>query len=452
MPKKKSQKSARLLAAEVLFRFEKTKIRLDDLSAEVYQKNNLKKEEKRLFKHLVSGVVRHLLYLDWMAAFFFKGNYKKALIKNKTILRLAFYELLFLKQVPDYAAVNEYVNLARKKSSPQFAKQVNAILRNFLRNKSLPDPVKRIKDVALQISTVYSFPIWLVKRWLSFWGADEVRLLCEAINRVPEFDLVINEAKIAASDFKALLAEKELEFSESDNFNNMITIADIQAVRDNGWFDAGYCRVQDESAAIPVSLLDIQPGDLVLDACAAPGGKYLQILSAGADGIAVDSDLKRLKKVKSNVQNNFGDKGMFVCADARALPFKEGFSKILVDAPCSGLGVIRKHPDIKWRRDFRQIIEFSKLQSDILQQAASLTAEEGRLVYSTCTLDFMENENTADTFLEKNKDDFEVQPVSDKFRGFSSGSYLRTYPHKNKMDGSFCAVFEKKSAKLLSGK
>ena len=140
MPKKITQKSARLLAIEVLFKFDRTKKRLDDLSAEIYQNNDLIKEERRLFKNLVSGVVRHLLYLDWMAAFFFKGNYKKALIKNKTILRLAFYEILFLKQVPDYAAVNEYVNLARKKSSLQFAKQVNAILRSFLRKELVPDP------------------------------------------------------------------------------------------------------------------------------------------------------------------------------------------------------------------------------------------------------------------------------------------------------------------------
>jgi len=312
-----------------------------------------------------------------------------------------------------------------------------------LREKSLPDPVKRIKDDALQISAVYSFPLWLVKRWLSFWDAEEVRQLCAVLNTVPEFDLVINETKISVSDFKSLLTEKKIEYKESENFNNIITAVNIQAVRDNGWFEAGFCRVQDESATIPVSLLNIQPGDFVLDTCAAPGGKYLQMLSVGAGAAAVDSELKRLKKVKANVQNNFGQKGIFVCADARNLPFKEGFNKILIDAPCSGLGVIRKHPDIKWRRDFRQIIEFSELQAGILQNAAGLLAEGGRLVYSTCTLDFMENENIVDMFLEKNKDDFKVMPVGEKFSEFRSGNYLRTVPHKSSMDGSFCVVLQR---------
>lgn len=441
--KRRKEISARDAAYAVLLKFEKEKSRLDDLTEQIYSKRSLTKDDRRLLKNLTSGVLRHRLYLDWMVAHFFKGDYKKALMKNKIILRLAFYELLFIEHIPPYATLNEYVDQAKRKTSPGFAKLVNGLLRTFLRQKTKPDPAKEIKDSLERISILYSFPMWMVRRWAGFWGEAEAENLCRAFNERPEFDLVINSDKITPEKFKQNLIEQGIKFRESVNHSQIIHTKDIQSVGEAGLFIGGQCRVQDESARIPVELLNVQEDDLVLDVCAAPGGKYMQILQAGGKAVAVDVELKRLKKVQQNTRRQGIAKGLFVCADARQLPFKKLFSKILVDAPCSGLGVIRKHPDIKWRRELAEVAEFALLQEAILNRVAALLKPGGRLVYSTCTIDVLENENVAGHFLRHHEQSLELSKVS-SFSAYQRGDYLRTFPHKDQMDGSFCAVFQKK--------
>ena len=432
------------MAYAILLKFDRDKSRLDDLLDEVYANRYFNKDDRRLLKNLTSGVLRHLLYLDWMAARFYKGNYKKALPGNKIILRLAFYELLFIDHIPAYATLNEYVNMAKNKISPGFSRLVNGLLRNFLRQKTKPDPEREIGDLAQRISIAYSFPLWMVKRWIGYWGEEQTEQLCRSLNRLPQFDLVINEQKIRPSDLKQRLSEKNIAFRTSEHFKNMISTADIQAIREMGCFERGECRVQDESARIAVELLDVQKDDLVLDVCAAPGGKYTQILQAGGKAVAVDVDMNRLKKVKQNTRRQGVGRGLFVCADARHLPFRQSFSKILVDAPCSGLGVIRKHPDIKWRRQLADVLEFSQIQQSILNQSSALLRAKGRLVYSTCTIDFAENEYVADEFLRQNPSFSLVSHIPAPYSAFKQEKYLRTFPHLHKTDGSFCAVFQKK--------
>jgi len=444
MHSKKKTKSARESAYEILRTFERNKPRLDELLTAVYAERGMDENERRFLKNLTSGVLRHLLYLDWMAAFFVRANYKKMLTKNKIILRLAFYERLFLKQIPSYATVNEYVNLAKHRCGLPFARRLNAILRNFDRAPKKPNVQEQVKDVALQISIRYSFPLWLVKRWLGFWGAEETERLCGALNQVPEFDLVVNERIISVARFKEYLQKKNISFRQPQPNENLLMTSDVQAVAANGWFEKGYCRIQDKSARLPVALLNLEPADLVLDMCAAPGGKFMQILESGAQAVAVDINLPRLKKVRQNARRLGSGKAWFVCADGRRLPFRKSFTKILLDAPCSGLGVIRKHPDIKWRREFNQLMEFAGLQQALLKQAALWLLPGGRLVYSTCTLDYLENENICQTFIKKNTAQFEYAPVDEKFKNYRSGPYLRTFPHRHQSDGSFCAVFQKK--------
>ncbi len=437
----------RELAYLILLRFAKDKPRLDDLVSEMFAKYDLELQERKYLKNLTSGVVRHLMYLDWIAALVFRGKYRKLYNKGKTILRLALYEIIFLKSVPDYAAINEYVNLTKKRLGLSQSKMINGVLRGYLRREDEIKPEKIIDDKVELICIKYSFPLWLIKRWIGFYGQQETEKLCRSLNQPPEFELRIQENKISTAKFKELLTEKDVAFKESKRFDNLVTIFNVQPIINNGWFDNGYCSLQDDSANIPAELLDVKDGDVFLDVCSAPGGKFTQILEKKINNllaVAVDTDLQRLKKVKENVERLGLNNGYYVQADGRDLPFKPVFTKILCDVPCSGLGVIRKHPDIKWRRAMDEIVQFSKLQYNILSRAARKLKPGGRLVYSACTIDYLECENVVESFLEQRKAKFEIIAPQKKFRDFVKGDYIQTLPHIHQTDGSFCAVFQKK--------
>ena len=447
MKQNQKSKSARAVAYEALFKFEKTLGRLDDISERALQANPMSARERRLFKNLVSGVVRHRLYLNWIGQQLYKGRYKKLLFKFRVLLRLGLYELIFLSAIPAHATLNEYVNLAKKKLNPTQAKILNALLRSYLRRKEELDPAVQIKDTVQRLSVQYSFPEWMVKRWIGFWGARETEALCASLNEPPDFDIRINTNKISVKKFKRLLLSEKVPFAETEWDDEVIRVKDIQPFLRQRWFEKGYCLVQDESAALVIRQLDLKAGIDYLDMCAAPGGKYIQALKAAGEQarlIAADADAARLKKVKQNVQNLMLDGGHYVAADGRKLPFKNRFDQILIDAPCSGLGVIRKHPDIKWRRSFREIVEFSKIQLDLLRAAHKQLKSGGLIVYSTCTIDYFENENVIESFLQEFGNEYELLPPIVPEESMKQGNFLRIFPHKHGMDGSFCARLLKK--------
>jgi 16S rRNA (cytosine967-C5)-methyltransferase len=243
-----------------------------------------------------------------------------------------------------------------------------------------------------------------------------------------------------------MLDDAGMEYIKSIFSANRVKVTDIQAVIENGWFDKGYCSLQDESAALPVELLEINDSDIVLDICSAPGGKLTQILEEEKKDIllfALDIDINRLKQVKRNVQRLKKKNVFFVAADGTALPLKPVFSKVLLDAPCSGLGVIRKHPDIKWRRTMDEILEFSRLQQALINEAGEILRKKGRLVYSTCTLEPHENNNVTAFFQEQNRNDFRPIKPGDKFKHLSKDEYIQTFPQRDDMDGAYCALLEK---------
>jgi 16S rRNA (cytosine967-C5)-methyltransferase len=438
--------TARDISYKIVRAFETYKTRLDRLEVKYQLNELLSQQDKRLAKNLINGTVRHLLYIDWIAGQLYHGKYKKLLVKTKTILRLALYELIFLKHIPARATINEYVKMSKKTIGHQQAKMVNALLRNFTRAQAELDPGKSIKNDDERISVKYSFPLWLVKRWIELWGIKETESLCSSLNQVPDFDLRINTGQIEKNAFLKLLDDIEVVYKSSTLSPNRIKITDIQAIIENGWFAKGYCSLQDESASIPVQLLGVENGDYVLDVCSAPGGKLTQILEEDTKNIfsaALDIDINRLKKVRENVKRLKKKNTVFVVADGKALPFKPVFNKVLLDAPCSGLGVIRKHPDIKWRRTMEEILEFSKIQQELLEESAKIVKKSGSLVYSTCTLDPYENINVVTAFLDSRKDLFSLQKPQNKFKSYEKDQYLQTFPQRDEMDGAFCARLKK---------
>ena len=437
--------SAREAAFNIVFQFEQEKARLDILLAEglfVFEKDP---RGRRFARNLSSGVIRHLLYLDWISQKLYRGKFKKMLSKTKSLLRLALYEIIFMDAVPARASLNEYVDLAKKKLGYKTSQMVNGILRSYLRQKEKLQPRELITDPLERISVSYSFPLWMVQRWEKYWGLEETERLCRALNKPPRFDLQINTLAISAGDFKKLLRRNEIVFRESRYFENMLTVEDFHEILKQGWLEQGLCSVQDESAAIPVQVLNPQNTDFVLDICAAPGGKFLQLLQKKPKmAVAADIDFQRLKRVKENVTRLKLPGGYFVCADGRNLPFKTRFTKILLDAPCSGLGVIRKHPDIKWRRQPEEPASFSILQQEILKAGANVLSAAGRMTYSTCTIDETENEETVNAFLKSDPNGISIDRPAEKFNPFEQGEFLRTFPQHHNTDGSFCVLFQKK--------
>jgi len=435
----------RQAAFSVLLKFANRHERLDDLAKRVLKDAEFSPLQLRLFRQLTSGVARHVLFLDDQLRRLYTGRFNRLDTRVIVLLRMGLYELHFIKNIPEYATLNEYVSRSKKVvNTPKAAGLVNAILRGFIRDGVQDAHLSRL-DVADALSRRYSFPIWMLKRWLSVWGKTKTEDLCRAFNQPPRFTVRVNRRKTDVPDFLKTMANLNVQVETSEISTLHFRLDSVQPLIASGIFDQGLCSVQDESAAIPVHLLELDEKTNFLDVCAAPGGKFTQALELIAHprlAVALDNDLKRLQRVKENL-TRLGLNGQCVLADARHLPFKnKTFDRVLIDAPCSGQGVIRKHPDIKWRRTADEIDVFSTLQKQILSEAPKVLAENGRLVYSTCSIDPQEDEVVAQDAeslgLKVRKIDKESLQSLVEPNGF-----IRTFPSVNGMDGSFAALMSR---------
>jgi len=272
--------------------------------------------------------------------------------------------------------------------------------------------------------------------------------LCEALNNRPVFDLRINTQRITVTEFKQRLVQEKIHFSDSVYFENVVKITDIQNLRNSQLLKKGFCSVQDESGLVATNLMSVpESGDRILDACSAPGGKYAALwekFGKNTQIIGIEKNGKRILKIRENSERIGALNPMIIQADAEQLPFNIKFEQILADVPCSGMGTIQKHPDIKWRRSLEEILRFQKLQLAILESLGPYVKPMGILVYCTCTIDPAENEAVIEHFLVNNKDNFAIVTPPVMFRDFCTDSkYIRTFPHLHHMDGSFAAILRR---------
>jgi 16S rRNA (cytosine967-C5)-methyltransferase len=437
--------NAREASFKILFKFEESNNRLEDLINEIFARNNISPKEKKSIYNLSSGVVRNLSLMDWKISQLFKGNYKKSLNKFKVIMRLAIFEIDFLDFIPSFATVNEYVNLAKRKLDKRNSAVVNGILRTYLREKGKYNPEKKFKFRETQLSVKYSFPEWMILKWIDWFGETETELLCKSFNERPEFDVRVNTTKIQIEEFQKVLEDNQVNYIPSEYFPSMLKITDVQKISQLKLFEEGFCSIQDESANLITELMDIQKGDYVLDACVAPGGKFTALLAKKIEAVTlVGSDINkdRISVVQQNCKRLGFDKYFLMQSDSIYPAFKQKFDKILIDAPCSGLGTIQKNPDIKWRRNQNEIENFQKLQINILNSVSKILKQDGYLIYSTCTINREENEDVIEKFLMSNKS-FSLIPPKKSFKKFiKDENFLQTFPHIHKMDGSFAAILK----------
>ncbi|MDA8215319.1 MAG: 16S rRNA (cytosine(967)-C(5))-methyltransferase RsmB [Nitrospiraceae bacterium] len=411
----------------------KPKEALDELSGD------LDKRDRAFLMEIVYGVLRYRDYLDWMLKDFLK---KPSGLSPNTLnnLRAAVYQLKYMR-VPEWAVVDEAVNLERFDQGKRAL--VNAVLRNFLRHK---DGIKELsKDNAVDyIPITTSHPRWLVKRWIKTFGYDEALKLAEANNRIPPVVLRAESAEKREEMLKEF-AERGIEAYPTE-FSPVGIVLKEFPVALNSELLTHNLFVQDEAAQLVTYLLNPLPHERVLDACAAPGGKtthIAQMMEDSGEIIAVESEDKRIKQLKENV-SRLGLRSIKVIhGDVKSLDVAR-FDRILLDAPCSSIGVIRRNPDIKYRHTKKDLTGYKENQLDMLRAVSWFLKTGGIMVYSVCSTEPEEGEEVIKEFLHGNPDFSIIKGDYDflePFEVLDKDGYLfyRTFPHRHNMDGFFAA-------------
>ena len=419
----------RELILEILIRVEKHSAYLNILIKHYLNQYSIKSEDKALVQEITYGVTRFRKKLDWIVNQFLNSQSKKIPLVIHNILRIGVYQIVYLDKIPNYAIVNESVELAKKSKYPKYAKLVNAVLRNIIRkldNISWPDMKQ---DPIEYIAVFYSFPEWLVKRWIKRYGLDLCIVICQTMNKKPNITLRINSLKINMSGLKKKLSESVILFKEGQYLpSESLVLEEFVNIGNSAMFKNGLFSIQDESSSLASRLLNPMPGQIIIDMCSGPGGKtshMAQLMKNQGEIIAFEKNRKRLEMVKSecrrlginNVTSILNDVTIF---DADYLGKAD---KVMVDAPCSGTGVIRKKPDLKWKNiNDSQIKSTTKVQEKILNIASRYLKPGGELLYSTCSIEAEENDWIIKKFLENNKQ-FVVQDTSSFVNEYSVIKY-----------------------------
>lgn len=436
----------RRLAVEILSRIE-----LDDAYAEPLLDAALSGTElpnpadRGLLTELVYGTLRTRGRLDWIIGELYRGDAAALETLVLNIIRTGLYQLQFTDRIPSFAAVNEAVGIAHD-LAPAAAGLVNAILRNALRKKgdiAWPDLTK---DPEKAIAVLHSHPPWLVRRLLATYGVEETIAVCRTNNAVPPFALRVNSLKATRERVIAALAEEGITAAETLFSPDGITLASpAAALRKNACFREGMIRIQDEASQLIAHLVAPERGERLLDLCAGSGGKTLHLAALmGNRGniTAVDLHSTRLRMLREEaqrlgvtiVETRTGD------AAAPTDSFRDRFDGVLLDAPCSGLGTLRRNPEIRWRIAPTDINRCMELQSLLIARAAEYVRPGGRLVYSVCTVTPEENEVVIGKFLKKRIDFKVISPDTLPPALIDDAGFFRTAPHRHGTDGFFGAV------------
>jgi 16S rRNA (cytosine967-C5)-methyltransferase len=442
---------ARTKTLEVLIRWAKRGSPMDPLFDEMVMGDPLLTDlDKAFAREVVYGVLRWQGRLDWIISVYSyikPHRMERAVI---TILRMGAYQLLFMDRVPPSAAVDESVKLAKGLRSKDRVSFVNGILRGIAEKRkeiSYPDLQSNPLN---HIATLHSHPLWLVRRWVDQWGVDETCTLCQADNQIPPLTVRVNTLKESREEAIKQLHDGGVTATPTPFSPLGLVIENPPPL--NTWepLRQGWFQIQDEAAQLVSILLAPQPGERVLDVCAAPGGKTTHLAQEmGNQGEITAADVSRAKLAL--LQENCLRLGISIvkttAQDAAAPLPPPSFDRVLVDVPCTGLGTLRRNPDIKWRIKETDISRLQKLQRAILNQAATMLKKGGVLVYSTCTLNVEENEGVIEALL-ADQNEFHLEDVSPflplQCEGLvDSKGYLRTLPHRHGTDGFFAARIRK---------
>lgn len=444
--------TARKVALDALLEVEKMAGYSNKVLNRMLTESQLEAADRRLTTKLTYGVLENKNLLDHIIRQYINFRINKLEPSIRNILRMAVYQIVFMENIPDSAAVNEAVKLAKSYKN-RYSGFVNGVLRTFLRKEKAYKLPNKNKDLLNYLSVVYSHPTWIVEKWLNRYGADFTEALLKSNNETPELCGRVNtmktnrEAVLHKLEFEGFLVEPgELPDAFTVKTENAGSLAESET------FKSGLITIQDIAAQAVGYVASPKPGQFVIDMCAAPGGKSTHLATIMNDeGTVLSWDIydHKIEKIVENA-TRLG-LGSIKPTQKDALEIDEDLIEkadvVLLDAPCSGLGIIRRKPEIKFNKVEDDILDLSDIQEEMLDVGAKYLKTGGHLIYSTCTIEPEENEIQIKKFLEKHPN-FEVVGISSEVLPESwladADGYLTLYPHVHGTDGFFICKMVKK--------
>jgi 16S rRNA (cytosine967-C5)-methyltransferase len=425
---------ARVAAAEIC-----ADLRAGELLDPAFDRRTMRLDarDRRWVRELVYGMLRRRARLDTHLDARVRGGVVRLDADLLDLLRLGASQLLHMESVPAYAAIAQTVELAKRRHGIGASKLANAVLRRLDRERetlTLP----RVNDPIDALALEGSHPRWIVARWIERYGIDNTRKLLEANNR--EAPLIARPWHVVREQLEAMFESAGVHVEEAPLARDSIVLSSpVSSLTELGPFRQGLFHLQDSASTLVTQYAAVPTGALVADLCAAPGGKSVELSRNAAQVFASDLSLARLQRVLENAQRLEIDTLHAYVADAR-FPAIRPIDMALVDAPCTGTGTFRRHPDARWRLKVSDLAVMSTIQRAILRAAAETVRPGGRLVYSTCSLEPEENEAQVERFLTEHPD-WELDPPADGAVPSSvlDGGLLRVLPHLHGTDGAFAA-------------
>lgn len=403
--------------------------------------------DRRFYTELVYGTVRYLNYLDWIMARLSTRKLDKLDLLCLLILRLGLFQIHILSKVPDSAACNESVKLATRLGNPGMAKFVNAILRSSIRRRNEFVIPSLEENPVLHISLTYHQPKWLVEKWIHDYGCDDTVKICQYFEEIPDLCVRTNTARISREDLLKRFQDQGLEAVPAHLAPEGIYLKGIPNISSITEISEGLCQIQDEPSMLASRVLAPSPQSIIFDVCAAPGGKTTHLAAlAGEKSMVYGFDIyqHKLNLIEANAQT-LGLKNIrallqdgCTIGDTHA----DQADYVLVDAPCSGLGVLKRKLDLRWRKRPEDLKTLPKLQRRILESAAACVKPGGVLVYSTCTMNDDENIRVIEDFLEKHSE-FTAEDARSFIPVGVDGPFIQLLPQRDHLDGFFIARLKK---------
>ncbi len=405
-------------------------------SLEILKASNIDERDFAFIKEITTGVVRNKTYLDYVIRENSKVRFNRIHKIILSILEMAIYQMYFLDKVPDYSIVDESVNLAKIYGNKGSISFTNGILRSISKEKALQVTLKNSID---NLSTYYSHPRFYTEYFYDNYGEEFTKKLLKANNEKPPFTIRVNTLKTNKDELIKDLSEADFDIEET-TYVNALNVLNPNGIIDTEFFEKGYFYVQDLGSILVSTFLNPRKDSKVLDLCAAPGGKTThlsELMDNTGEIIACDKSKGKIKLIKENAKRLGCTNISPRVNDARVLneEFINNFDYVLVDAPCSGTGLYRKKPDIKWNKGIDDLKELGVIQLEILNKAKEYVREKGLLIYSTCSLSKIENEDVIENFLKENEN-FKIKKIRDK-------DVLKLFPSVDGSDGFSICLLEK---------